>query len=155
MIFRYSEVPGDAPTIFVQHDADLDGKPWIKNEVFKNGVAMPVYKYKSGLTLENMPRPYMDDVEIIQDYSSFKAGDRAPFVIGVKDAKWGGSKDDISTKGVNESGAWSVEFSRKLDTGNSDDIKLSAGKTVSFFLIVRDDAKGYATSMPVTLRLEK
>jgi hypothetical protein len=154
MIFKYTEVPGEPPAVTVQHDANPNGKPWIRNEVFKNGVAMPLYRYKKGLTLENTPRPYMEDVEPILDGMDFSAGDRAPFVIGIKDAVWGGSKDDILTKGVNNNGTWNVEFSRKLNTGNPDDIKLETGKTASFFLVIRDDAKGYATSLPLTLNFK-
>jgi len=155
MIFKYDAKPGSAPAVSVQHDANKNGKPWIKNETVQGGKTVPVYKYKAGLNADNTPRPFMEDVEPITDYASFKPGDRAPYVVGIKGAVWGGSKDDISTKGINEDGVWTVEFSRKLNTGFDDDIELAAGKTATFVVIVRDDAKGYAISGPLTLKLEK
>ena len=153
MIFKYNNNPTDA-AITVQHDASQTGKPWIKNEAVVNGKTVPMYKYKAGLDLTNTPRPYMDQVEPITDYTSFKAGDQAPYVVGIRGAKWGGSKDDIETKGINTAGNWTVEFARRLDTGNADDIKLVPGKTAIFAVIIRDDAKGYALSAPVALGLE-
>ncbi len=153
MIFKASEKSGEK-ALTVQHDSYNGGKPWIKNETIVNGNTVPMYKYKAGLNLDNTPRPYMEDVEVITDYASFRPGDRAPYVVGIKGAKWGGSKDDIITKGTNDNKTWTVEFARKLDTGNSDDVKLISGDDTTFAMIVRDDGKGYAISGPVTLRLE-
>jgi hypothetical protein len=153
MIFKVSGKPGENALV-VQHDAYPNGKPWIKNETTIDGKRVPQYKYKAGLTMDTTPRPYMEDVELIADYSTFKPGDRAPYVVGIKGATWGGSKDDIITKGDNVNGAWTVEFARALDTGNPDDVRLVLGDETSFAIIVRDDGKGYAISGPVTLRFE-
>jgi hypothetical protein len=37
-----------------------------------------------------------------------------------------GSRADVLAKGVWKDGAWTIEFSRKLDTGNNDDLKMDA-----------------------------
>jgi len=41
-----------------------------------------------------------------------------------------GSRADIKAKGKWQNGEWTIEFLRKLDTGNIDDIRLVLGKTV-------------------------
>jgi hypothetical protein len=153
MIFKIDSKTGNK-SLTVQHDAYTGGKPWIKNETVVNGLTVPLYKYKAGLNLDNTPRPFMEDVERITDYTAFQPGDRAPYIVGIKGAKWGGSKDDIITKGTNNAKDWTVEFARKLDTGHDDDVKLISGDDTSFAVIVRDDGKGYALSGPVVLRLE-
>jgi hypothetical protein len=134
----------------VEHDASINNKPWVSN-TSKDG--QPVYRFKDGLNYENTPNPYMDDVIEIETGDAFKTGDIAPFIIGVKGAAFGGSRDDILTKGKNVSGSWRVEFARALDTGNQDDVKLDPAKTATFVIVVRDDGKGYAVSRPVTLTL--
>ena len=153
MIFKQSAKPGEK-ALTVQHDAYTNGKPWIKNETTIDGKPAPLYKYKQGLTLENTPRPYMEDMEAIADYTAFKAGDRAPYVVGIKGVVWGGSKDDIITKGVNDNRSWTVEFARARDTGYSDDVTLIPGEETTFAVIIRDDGKGYALSGPVILKFE-
>jgi hypothetical protein len=137
----------------VQHDAHPNDKPWIRNSITVDGKEVPRYKYKAGKDIDNTPRPYMEDVEEITDYSSFKPGDRAPYVVGIKGAVWGGSKDDILAKGTHEGDTWTVEMGRKLDTGNDDDIQLKAGNSYTFVIIIRDDSKGYAISTPIKLSL--
>jgi len=153
MIFKMSVKPGEK-ALLIQHDAYPNGKPWVKNETAIGNKTVPVYKYKAGLDLDNTPRPYLEDVELITDYTSFKPGDRAPFVVGIRGATWGGSKDDIITKGVNDNGVWTIEFARKRDTGYPDDVVLVVGVETAFAAIVRDDGKGYALSGPVILRFE-
>lgn len=139
------------PAVYViQHDQHANGKPWVLNEVEVNGVPAPRYKYREGLNLTNTPRPFMDQVEEVTDYNGFKPGDQAPHVVGIRDANWGGSKDDILVKGMRDGSDWVVEFGRKLDTGNPDDVALKSSGSFTFVVIVRDDAKGYAVSRPVT-----
>jgi hypothetical protein len=153
MIFRYNNNPA-SPAVVVQHDAYLNDKPWIRNEQTVGGKTVPIYMYKPGKTLANTPRPYQEDVEPITDNTAFHAGDQEPYVVGIKGAVWGGSKDDILTKGKTTGGVWTVEFARALNTGHADDIRLVAGQNATFAVIVRDDHKGYALSMPVTMRFE-
>jgi hypothetical protein len=142
---------GVKPVIYVQHDAHPNSAPWQKNEVIIDGSAKPAFMYKPGLDVKTTPRPYQADVVPITDYSIFKAGDKLPYVVGVKGAVWGGSKDDIAVKGARFGSDWSVEFARRLDTGHDDDIKLTAGRKTTLAIIIRDDSKGYALSAPVTL----
>lgn len=138
----------------VQNDKSPRPKPWVTNmKPGPSGTREPVYRLKDGLTLENTPKPFMEDVVEITPGTTFKAGDRAPFVIGVKGATWGGSRDDIITHGTWNNGVWTVEFSRALDTGNNDDVKLAKGEPATFVVVVRDDHKGYVLSAPVTLKL--
>ena len=151
MIFRLdprSAYPGVPAELTVQHDASLRSKPWVTN---KGSDGRPMYRLKDGLTMDNTPRPFMEDVVAINPGDVFEAGQREPFVVGVKGATWGGSKDDIITHGTWKDGVWTVEFSRKLDTGFADDIKFVPGSAATFAVIVRDDSKGYAESVPVTL----
>lgn len=157
MIFKTNIQPGGSARLTVQHDAYTNGKPWIKNVTKVNGETVPMYKYKEGLNPENTPRPYQEDVELITDYSSFKAGGKAPYVIGIKDATWGGSKDDIVTKGINDGTSWTIEFARKLDTGYPDDIEfdVKSPSDYAFVVIVRDGGKGYAIGSPVFLKFGK
>jgi hypothetical protein len=137
----------------IQHDQHDNQTPWIKNETSVNGQDAPKYMLKPGLSIDTTPRPYEEDVTEVTDYTAFKAGDRAPFVVGIKGAAWGGSKDDIIPKGKNVNGVWLVEFARALDTGHDDDVKLIPAKNATFVIVVRDDGKGYAVSRPVTLKL--
>lgn len=41
-----------------------------------------------------------------------------------------GSRADVKAKGVWQDGYWTIEFQRKLDTGNSDDINLVVGNSM-------------------------
>ncbi len=142
------------PAIYtIQHDKHPNEKPWLLNEVELNGSLVPKYKYKEGLNLTNTPRPYKDQVEEITDYAVFKAGDQSPHVVGIRDSHWGGSKDDILVKGTHTGDTWTVEMGRKLDTGNADDVALKPGNSYTFVVIIRDDAKGYSISAPITLQL--
>lgn len=160
MIFKMDElyVKNPAlgkPMIKVQGDDSANGKPWVRNSINVDGKPVPRYRLKDGVTLGNTPAVYMDQVEEITDYSQFKKGDVAPAAIGIREATWGGSRDDIITHGKNSDGTWTIEMSRKLDTGNSDDVSFTGSRQdYPFVIIVRDDEKGYAISKPVALMIE-
>jgi hypothetical protein len=141
------------PILTVQHDEHPNVKPWIRNVAIIDGKEVPRYKYRDGKNIDNTPRPYMDDVVEITDYSEFKPGDGAPYVIGIRNAVWGGSKDDILAKGTHPGDNWSVEIARMLDTGYEDDITLKQDNSYTFVILIRDDAKGYSISVPITLKL--
>jgi len=49
-----------------------------------------------------------------------------------------GSIADVKAKGVWKDGKWTLEMSRKLDTGNSDDVVFAAGQAVSGGIAVFD-----------------
>lgn len=144
------------PAILLQHDASENGKPWIRNVVTIEGKERPKYTLREGLTVDTAPRPYMEDMVEITDYSSFRKGDRVPAVIGLRGERWGGSKDDIITKAEWNAQKWTIEMGRKLNTGHSDDIQFSLNSSPSYYrfvIIVRDGGKGYAISSPVSLEL--
>ena len=56
-------------------------------------------------------------------------GDEIP---GIKNQKPQGSRADVRAKGIWKDGFWTVEFSRALSTGNSDDIALTQGVSAQF-----------------------
>ena len=56
-------------------------------------------------------------------------GDKAPLYRHVNPQ---GSRADVHAKGVWRNGMWTVEFARKLVTGNADDIQFDAGRTYQF-----------------------
>lgn len=56
-------------------------------------------------------------------------GDRAPKFVSRTPT---GSRADVRAKGEWQDKTWTVEFSRRLDTGNDDDLRLQPGKTAQF-----------------------
>ncbi len=70
------------------------------------------------------------------DVTKLKAGDKVPRELL---APFVGSRGDIEVKGVWANGKWTVVFHRKLDTGNTDDVKLITGKVYPFGLSVFDN----------------
>ena len=70
-----------------------------------------------------------------------------------------GSRADVTCAAVHKDGFWTVVFKRKLDTGNNDDARLEAGKSVTFAVAAFDDCgekdgKQHTKTMPATLTLE-
>lgn len=45
-----------------------------------------------------------------------------------------GSRADVRARGVWKNGRWTVEFARRLDTGNDDDIRLDPGNAAGYLL---------------------
>jgi hypothetical protein len=73
----------------------------------------------------------------IADYSSFKAGDIVPYRMPKKP---GGSRGDIKALSRYADGEWTVMLTRKLDTGNDDDIVFNPKAKYSFAVAVFDDS---------------
>ncbi len=73
----------------------------------------------------------------IKDYAAFKAGDTIPRRIL---SKPDGSRGDIKAVGVWKGGSWTLFLSRKLKTGNDDDVAFDPSKTYPFSLAVYDDS---------------
>ena len=73
----------------------------------------------------------------IKDYSIFKAGDEIPGYMLY--TNWKDSFADIKTKGVWKNGKWTVMMSRKLQTGNDDDVQFNTRKKYPFGLAVFDN----------------
>jgi hypothetical protein len=73
----------------------------------------------------------------IKDYATFKAGDTVPYRIL---SKPDGSRGDIKAVGIWKGGTWTLFLSRKLKTGNDDDVVFDPSKTYPFSMSVYDDA---------------
>jgi PAS domain S-box-containing protein len=54
-----------------------------------------------------------------------------------------GSQGDIDAKGTWRNGRWTVEFRRKLQTGNPDDVQFDVSKTYRFGVAVMDNTSGF------------
>lgn len=76
----------------------------------------------------------------IKDYSIFKAGDTIPYRIL---SKPDGSRGDILAKGVWANGMWTLMLSRKLNTGNADDVQFDPAKTYRFGVSMYNDSGDY------------
>jgi len=53
-----------------------------------------------------------------------------------------GSAADVSAKGIWHEGVWTVEFSRKLDTGNIDDVRLNSAEPFQLFFFPERELPG-------------
>lgn len=73
----------------------------------------------------------------ITDYSIFKAGTVITYRLPQKPS---GSRADIKAESRYADGGWTVMLSRKLDTGNDDDVAFNAKKKYSFAMALFDDS---------------
>ncbi|MHB8836589.1 MAG: ethylbenzene dehydrogenase-related protein [Candidatus Methylomirabilia bacterium] len=92
-------------------------------------------------------RPY--EPQIVGAY----AGERIPRYIARTPS---GSMADVTAKGSWKNGLWTVEFSRRLSTGDPGDVIFMPGRDVFFSLAVFNSREGidHSTSKELTLRLE-
>lgn len=74
----------------------------------------------------------------IAEFDGFKEGDTLSGYL--VNPNWTGSYADLKTEGVWENGQWTVFISRKLDTGNEDDVIFNPRKKYSFALAVFDNS---------------
>ena len=88
----------------------------------------------------------------IKNPSMFKEGDEIPGYLLSKE--WKGSFADIKTTGVWKDGKWTVTMSRKLTTGNSDDVEFDTRKKYSFGTAVFDNANEENSCDSDPLKLE-
>jgi len=81
------------------------------------------------------------------------AGDRIPRYIARTPS---GSLADVTAKGSWRDGFWTVEFSRRLSTGDPVDVLFAPGREIFFFLAVFNSREGidHSTSKELTLKLE-
>ncbi len=70
--------------------------------------------------------------------SGFKEGDEIPGYMLYP--VWKGSFADVKTKGVWKDGTWTVMMSRKLKTGNVDDVQFNTRRKYPFGVAVFDNA---------------
>jgi hypothetical protein len=68
------------------------------------------------------------------DMSKIKAGDTIPR--SMIDKPWAGSRGDIDAMGVYANGTWTLVMHRKLDTGQTDDLKFDPTQSYLFELAV-------------------
>lgn len=123
----------------------------------KPTVDQPYLMYKPGLDLANTPYPYEDQLTLIPDGTKWKKGDKLPWVYFSRElaGKWGGSRSDITGKMAWRNGWWTVEFGRKIDTGNADDLAFKSGQAsqVTFGVLVRRDGKTIKYSPPAKFEM--
>lgn len=152
------------PVIRRRHDTFTAKAPLELNEIGGSpGVTgKPLYKLKAGLTVANTPYPLLAQVEQISDYSVFKPGDRIPYILfHPLDTKWGGNRDDIKGKGIWKDGRWTVEMSRKLNTGHPENDIIFAPESGQTKYYVFDVAvfdrtiTGHTSTGPITLEVTK
>lgn len=84
--------------------------------------------------------------------SKFKEGDEIPGYM--LNTVWGGSFADLKTKGVWQNGKWKVMMSRKLQTGNDDDVQFNTRKTYPFGLALFDNAHEHNSYNSEPLKLK-
>ena len=94
----------------------------------------------------------VNEAVMIKDHSAFKEGDEIPGYM--LNTVWGGSFADLKTKGVWQNGKWAVMMSRKLQTGNDDDVQFNTRKTYPFSLAVFDNAHEHNSYNAEPLKLK-
>ena len=88
----------------------------------------------------------------IKSSSTFKEGDEIPGYM--LNTAWTGSFADTKTKGVWKDGKWTVIISRKLKTGNDDDVQYNTRKKYPFAIAVFDNAHEHNSYNSEPLKLQ-
>lgn len=101
--------------------------------------------------------PKLDDTNSIPyEAAKLKDGDLLPgFILNTKQD---GSAADLNASGTWANGVWTMTIWRKLNTGQKDDVALSAGQTYPIGLAVHNDAsttRFHYVSLPLSLSLGK
>ena len=97
----------------------------------------PMYSLAPGKQLGRHGVLLAADAVEITDYSMFKPGDVITYRMPKVPAD---SRADIKAISRYEGGVWTVMLSRKLDTGNDDDVAFNPRKKYSFALALFDDS---------------
>jgi hypothetical protein len=132
------------PVLMTRLDDFKKQAPFLANSVaWQNGAAVaegsevldpvtnvPALTYVKGKNVINDPYPFFEDLTPITATSTYKKGDKLPYIYFDSKTKgrWGGSVDDVEARGSWKDGYWTVELRRRLNTGNADDIRLAAPK---------------------------
>jgi hypothetical protein len=87
----------------------------------------------------------------IKDYGVLKAGTVITYRLPQKPS---GSRADIKAESRYADGGWTVMLSRKLDTGNDDDVAFNTKKKYSFAMALFDDSSDADSYDSETLTLE-
>jgi hypothetical protein len=88
----------------------------------------------------------------IKGSATFKEGDEIPGYM--LNTSWTGSFADLKTKGVWKDGKWTVMISRKLKTGNDDDVQYNTRKKYPFAIAVFDNAHEHNSYNSEPLKLQ-
>ena len=92
-----------------------------------------------------------EDAVEITDYSKFKANDTLTYRMPKKPS---GSRADIKAESRYADGSWTVMLSRRLDTGNDDDVAFNTKKKYSFAMALFDDSMDFDSYDSEALVLE-
>jgi hypothetical protein len=111
----------------------------------------PMYTLAPGKKLGKNNILLAADAVEITDYSVFKVGDVVTFRMPVAAE---GSFADIKAVSRYADGAWTVMLSRKLNTGNDDDVAFDPRKKYNFTMALFDDSKDYDSYDSEALTLE-
>ena len=117
-------------------------------------------KDKSGPAFMQNPSvsPSVEDALLVSEAVEIKAGtvlQNGQEIPGyMLNTEWTGSFADVKTKGVWKNGNWTLMMSRKLDTGNSDDIQFNTRKRYPFAVAVFDNAHEHNSYNSEPLKLE-
>jgi hypothetical protein len=112
----------------------------------KEGEKVPTF----GLPNNKPAPPYwiMDSEKVAFDDSKYKAGDEVP---GIVIAPFAGDRGDLLAKAIWKDGVWTLEWSRKLQTGSKTDVQFDPTKESYFGVAVFDNAQiGHAVQYGVT-----
>jgi hypothetical protein len=113
--------------------------------------SMPKYMLAPGKELAKNGILIAEDAVEITDYSIFKAGDVLTYRMPVRAE---GSFADIAAVSRYADGTWTVMLSRKLATGNDDDVEFNTKKKYSFTMALFDDSSDEDSYDSETLTLE-
>jgi hypothetical protein len=137
-----------------QHDQYPNVAPWVLNKA--PDWSQPIWRLRDGLTIKEDPYPVRTDMVDIAGYKP-QPGEVQPFIIySSRQARWGGSKDDIDGAESWSRGFWTVEMGRPLNTGHADDIQFAPEKRTvyTFGLLVRRGGSQYEPTGPVSFEFE-
>lgn len=122
------------------HKSDGDGMGLAENVTERNGQEVPKFMPgEKGAFRGALPGEV--SVEIDWDTTEFEPNTRLPGFVIVTNV--GKDSADIETQGVWDTGQWTLEFARKLETGSDKDIQFdNLAQTYHFGLAVFNDAEG-------------
>lgn len=129
------ENPSKKPEKGRKRDADHDAKA--KSNKTKDK-SKPAYMQDPSKPASIAGSLLVGEAVKITDYSIFKEGDEIPGYMVHK--TWKGSFADVKTKGVWKDGKWVLFMSRKLKTGNDDDVQFNTRKKYPFAVAAFDNA---------------
>jgi hypothetical protein len=126
---------------FADDPQDHDDVPlyWEPDAVGEDAKAITQSEIDSGET-RTITEIYTDGTMKDEDGTTVPTGTKIPFYYQSKPK---GSRGDITAKGIWVNGKWTLEFSRRMNTGNSHDIQFNdLEKSYYFGIAVHDKSEG-------------